>query len=57
MTEKSFSSETAVKYRIRKMEKTCGVGTRMDLVRFLKDFLERSWQARAEGEQARRKIS
>lgn len=42
MTEKSFISETAVKYRIRKMEKTCGVGTRMDLVRFLKDFLERS---------------
>lgn len=42
MTEKSFISETAVKYRIRKMEKTCGVGTRMELVRFLKDFLERS---------------
>ena len=42
MTEKSFISETAVKYRIRKMEKTCGVGTRTELVRFLKDFLERS---------------
>ena len=34
MTEKSFISETAVKYRIRKMEKTCGVGTRMDLCGF-----------------------
>lgn len=41
MTEKSFMSETAVKYRIRKMEKTCGVSSRTELVRFLKDFLKR----------------
>lgn len=41
MTERSFMSETAVKYRIRKMEKTCGVASRTELVRFLKDFLER----------------
>lgn len=41
MTEKSYISETAVKYRIRKMEKTCGVGTRTELVQVLKDFLKR----------------
>lgn len=38
IAEKCFISETAVKYRIKKMEATCEVTSRDELVRFLKEF-------------------
>ena len=38
IAESCFISETAVKYRTRKMEKICGVDCREDLVAFLKQY-------------------
>lgn len=39
IAERSFISETAAKYRIRKMQNTCGVSSRRELYDFLKRYI------------------
>lgn len=39
MAQQCFVSETAAKYRVRKMEKLCGVSTREELVRYISGIL------------------